>query len=391
MNICIVCDDVFPSLGGRGKSTERWALKLVERGHKVIIFSARNKNKKKRDYVGKLEIYRFSGLKVPKTKGRLYLGIPYPPTIGIILKREKIDIIIINSMYYMGFINIFYAKSLNIPVIAAIHTQPENITKSIKGGSIINKAIYQLIINTSNSADKVIVPSEFAAKLAIKHGLEKNPIIVSNGIDIKKFNTSIIPAKFKRKYKIKNENLILFVGRLMPEKNVSSLLAAMPFVIKHLPNTKLAIVGDGPMKTQFKKTAKELSIAKKCIFTGLISEDLLRQAYAAADVFVLPSTVELQGIVLLEAMACGLPVMAAKIKTSAASELIDKGKNGYIFNPYNKKELAEKILKILTNKKLKNQMSKQSIKKAKEHSIEKSIDKIESICKKLIEKCLEKK
>ncbi|MBW2965913.1 glycosyltransferase [Candidatus Woesearchaeota archaeon] len=387
MNICIVCDDVFPSHGGRGKSTERWALKLAERGHKVIIFSARNKKGIKRNHVGKVEIYRFSALKVPWTKGMLYIGFPYPPNVRTILKREKIDIVIINSQYYLGFLNMLYAKSLNIPVISAIHTQPENITKNLRGTTIIDKAIYQAIINISNSADRVIVPSKFAAKLAKEYELEKNPIVISNGIDIKKFNNRINPAQFKRKYKLKNENIILFVGRLMSEKNVASLLSTMPLVIKQLPNTKLVIVGDGPQKTELKKLAKELKIQKNSIFTGRIKEDLLRQAYAASDIFVLPSIVELQGIVLLEAMACGIPIMAAKTKTSAASELIKEGKNGLTFNPYNKKELAKKILKILTNKQLKDKMSKQSINKVKEHSIEKSIDKLESLCKRLTGKC----
>ncbi len=203
MNICIVCDDVFPSHGGRGKSTERWALKLAERGHKVLIFSARNKKRTKREHIKDLEIYRFSSFKVPKTKGKLYVGFPYPPNIRIILKREKIDIVIINSQYYLGFINMFYANSLNIPVISAIHTQPENITETIKGSTIINKLIYQAIINISNSADKIIVPSKFAARLARKHGLKKTPIVISNGIDLKSFNNAITSKEFKRKYKIK--------------------------------------------------------------------------------------------------------------------------------------------------------------------------------------------
>jgi len=140
------------------------------------------------------------------------------------------------------------------------------------------------------------------------------------------------------------------------------------------------------LKAELEYLTSSLRISDRVVFTGRISENDLNAPFAAADLFVLPSTVELQGLVILEAMACGKPILVAKSKTSAASELVEEGQNGYTFKPYNKKELAEKIIKILSNKKLQERMSKCNLIKAKEHSIEKSIVKFEEVCQKLLKR-----
>ena len=312
MKICIVCDDVFPALGGRGKATERWAIELVKRGHKVMIFSARNWLGKKRENIHGIEIYKFASFRIPWTLGKMYLGFPYPPNNSKILKREKVDVVLVNSQFFLSFMTMFYAKSLNIPVVAAIHTQPENITKMIKGTSVVNTLVYDMIINVANLADRVIVPSKFGAELTKRHGLKKEPIVISNGIDLNKFDKNTPSGEFKKHYNL-NGKIILYVGRLMAEKNVGVLVKAFPFILKNI-KAKLVIIGEADHEDAYsinlKTQAKENS---NIILTGFLTGKPLQELYSNAGIFVLPSYYEGLPIVLLEALSYGLSCIASDI------------------------------------------------------------------------------
>jgi len=387
MRICIVCDDVFPSLGGKGKVAERYAEKLVERGHDVIIFAGRYKNTKGFQRKGKIRIYRFSGIALPKNNGRFFLGMPLPNKISRLLKKYQIDVINLYSWTYLTLTTILAAKVIGIPVLLSIHSQPENLTANIGiNSSLVEKYFYKFIVRMCNLSDRVQVVSKFTYGQLVKYGFKKKIEIISNGVDLKIFNPNVDYSSFTKRFHLENKKIILYVGRLMNEKNVDTLIKSFSIVSKKIKDAILVIVGYGFLRTELEQLSRSLVISDKVIFTGKISENDLNTPFATANLFVLPSTVELQGLVLLEAMACGKPILVAKSKTSAASELVEEGKNGYTFKPYDKKELAKKIIKILSNEKLQEKMSKYNLRKAKEHSIEKSVDKLEDVYQKLLKR-----
>jgi len=170
---------------------------------------------------------------------------------------------------------------------------------------------------------------------------------------------------------------LLFIGRLSIEKNVKLLIKAIPMIEKGFKNFEVYIVGDGGRRSWLEQLAKELKVDKKVRFFGRVRGKKLVALYNFADLFVQPSLAELEGMVILEAMSCGMPVLIANSKDSASPDIVNK--NGFTFNPRSPKDLAQKCLKLLKSEKLSKKMSDKSYDESKRYDIRKSIKETEEI------------
>lgn len=182
--------------------------------------------------------------------------------------------------------------------------------------------------------------------------------MIPNGIDV----------NFKRE-KILNEkqnNVILYVGRLLRRKGVDLLINAIPIIIKKIPDIKLIIVGSGPEEENLKNLAKKRGLEKIIQFEGFVSEEKKFAFLDIADIFVLPSLSEPFGIAILEAMACGKPVIGSNV--GGIPFIIENEKTGFLFESQNVCELAEKIIILLNEKELRDRMGKAGHEKAMEFS-----------------------
>lgn len=162
-----------------------------------------------------------------------------------------------------------------------------------------------------------------------------------------------------------------------PEKSVDTLIKAVPLIIKKEPNIQVLIVGFGHLEDKLKKLAVDLGVSEQVIFCGKVSDEDLILAYNAGDIFVLPSLAELEGMVVLEAMACGKPLLIADSSGSASPYLVSD--NGFLFKPEDARDLAEKAVKMLADDKLRAVMAKNSFNKSREYDIEKSVFKLEKL------------
>jgi len=153
----------------------------------------------------------------------------------------------------------------------------------------------------------------------------------------------------------------------------------MKILVQHDKSYMLLIVGRGNEKKNLENLSKILGIKNQVVFSGKVSDQKLPNYYATADIFVLPSLIELQGMVVLEAMAVGLPILVADAELSTSKELVKN--NGIIFKERNYKELANGIRKIFDDPTLMKLYSLNSLKIAKNHSIDKSVKKLEKIYK----------
>jgi len=387
MNICIVIDNIFPSHGGIGKTTERFAELLAKRGHKIIFLSSREKFNKKGFCITKdFGVYRLRGIRVPFTRGIYYQAIPNKKYIEKVLEKEEIDIILMTSYTLMRAAVEKVAKKMKIPTVLALHFQPENVSQHIHLDiAPIRRILGWWVKHISNLSEDVIVPSKFAKDVAESYGAVANFNIVSNGIDLKTFDKSKVDEKlFRKKFKLGNKRYFLSVGRLMPEKNIGTLLEAassIDYSKKENSDLITVIVGGGKSKKKLMKKARRLGILEHVIFAGKVDDALLKSAYKGCELFVLPSFIELEGIVVLEAMAMGSAVLVSNSKKSASPYLV-KG-NGKLFDPRDPEEMAEKMISIVNDKKGLAKMRRTSDKLIKNYQIEKSVDKVEKILKKL--------
>lgn len=381
MRVCFSSDQSFPPLGGEGVSTENFCVRLSERNHRVTVLTSEVKNI---PLVKEIRIYRFFAFHFPVAKN--YLAFPPFKKVVFVLKKEKIEIIQINELSYLGWQAWRTAKRLNIPVVIGFHGQVDNIIP-FHGFFFIRKLIELWFSYFLGKGDLVIAPSHFAARLCRKY--TDRPIqVVSNGVDFKKFNPGRVSSenerRFRERYLLGDCSLLLYVGRLSYEKNLNYLLRIMQALSKKKKEIKLLIVGKGVLKKNLKKRAKELGIAKDVVITGYLGGKGLLCAYLCADIFVLPSFCELQSIATMEAMAMKTVVLVARDEGNAARELVREGINGYTFDLGDTGEVVDKIIKILSDKKLERTMKEESFKAIQEHDIDKSVSKLERIYESLI-------
>jgi len=202
--------------------------------------------------------------------------------------------------------------------------------------------------------DYIIAPSYFTKKQIIetfKIPSEKIEVI-HEGVDTSKFdpnNKPIFRDKFKSQY------VILFVGALVKTKNVDKLIRVFNYVQKRI-DTSLVIVGEGPEKSNLMKIAKELNLKNKVFFEGFVKDEDLPYYYSSCDIFASCSIIEGFGLIFLEAMASGKPVVAFNI--ASIPEVVGNG--GIIIKNFDLKEMAEKIIELLSNKEVYEEYSRRA-------------------------------
>ncbi len=208
----------------------------------------------------------------------------------------------------------------------------------------------------AQDATLVTTISRYSKEKIIQHyHVDESRIrIVPNGVDTQRFKPPSDRSSLRALYGLKEEPCILFVGSLVPRKGLSYLIDAAREITGHTPNVKFLVAGDGPLKKSLTKTVSEKGLKENFEFIGRVNEENLAGLYGCVDVFVLPSIQEGQGIVLLEAQASGLPVVAFDV-SGVKEAMVDK-ETGLLAMPGSSGDLAAALLKIIGDKELCNRM-----------------------------------
>lgn len=379
LRIAMVCDPIGDYKAGVIVSTMRFARLLRDRGHHVIFIGARSKENPVDDYHHEMKAYRFRSIPLPKSGGwRLAL-----PTIGEakkILLDEQIDIVHLALPMSAALITAKAAHSLGIKIVAHSHSQPENLFMGAPklARPLLDRAWNTYLAWLYGKAESIIYPSKLAHSLLNNLTAENMPsAVISNGIDTKNFYPTDV-NDFHDRFGIPKDTVnILFVGRLFPEKSVDTLIEAMRHIIEVHPKTHAMIVGDGYLRPKLETLVKKLNIQEYVTFLGLVSDEEKLLAYNASDIFVLPSLAELEGMVVLEAMACGKPIIISDAKMSASRHFVDD--NGFLFETSNPKDLAIQALRLITDVSIRNRMGAKSLDKSKDYDIRKSVELLEEV------------
>lgn len=390
LNIAIVCDGITNTTAGSFISSLRFSEILRKRGHKVIFITSKSPGNNKIEYFNDFKTYRFFSVLLPKTEGQLYLSFPSTTQIKNILIQEKIDIVHIMIPTPSSISALRAARSLGINVVASSHTQPENLFLHLPKYfplEKMNNLFYKYMNRIYKNAEFVICPSKFAEKTLKKHNPNLNTCIISNGADTTKFKIVKSDDLIKKFLIPKKSKKMIFVGRLHPEKNIETLIQSMPHILKEYKDVHTMIIGFGHMTDHLKKLTKDLGLEKSITFCGKVTDHELKMAYSLGDIFVLPSLAELEGMAVLEAMACKTPILIANSKESASVDFVDG--NGFLFTPKDPKDLAKKALILLKNDKLREEMAIISYKNSRDFDIQKSIDKLEKVYYQSLKKKLE--
>jgi len=366
MEIAWFTETWLPTRDGVVTSLLLFKKQLEKRGHNIYIFAPGKENRRENNII-------YYEMKTWK-KYADYKFFPTTNTLFTAFKRTRkiineIGANIIHS-HSPGFIGInAITASKYAPLAFTFHTFiDESVYFAFKNENlqeIAKKAIRKWLKFYFSKCSCVIAPSQYVAS-RLKDLTDKEIKILPTGIEIERFRK----GNGKRiKEKFGNKKIILHVGRIVKEKNVHLLIESAPYILKKV-DAIFIIVGKGPAKNELEELVRKKGLENHFIFTGFVKDEELPDYYKAGDVFAFPSTYETQGIVALEAMASGMPVVAAKAK--AIPEFVKDGENGYLFKPNDAKELAEKILMAIENKEL----GKKAFEYAKRYSIEKMAEKL---------------
>ena len=188
--------------------------------------------------------------------------------------------------------------------------------------------------------------------------------VIPNGINLTNFNGVERDYEFRRQYALDNEKIILYMGRLVYEKGIQNLIAAMPKILENYNDAKLIIAGKGGMLDELKAQVESMGIANKVYFTGYLDAKQVQKMYKCADVAVFPSTYEPFGIVALEAMLAGVPTVVSDV--GGLNEIVEHGVTGMKSYAGNSNSIADSILALLYDHALATTVSKNAKAKVKE-------------------------
>ncbi|MCX8173836.1 MAG: glycosyltransferase [Thermoplasmata archaeon] len=336
MKILQVAPYFHPHVGGVESHVFALSRGLVELGHEVKVLTANHTNKLPTEE-------KFEGLEIIRvpTLANLF-NTPINPSI--FFKVRKLDFEVAHLHFPPPLASFFAALSLvklKKPYVLTYHCDVE---LPVPLGNLIVE-VYRNTMGryTVEHASKIIVHTKtYQATSRSIWNLE--PVIIPSAVDTQRFSPERFSPELKKRYG--TFRIVLFVGRLVYQKGVSFLIDAF----QYLPNNVLLlIVGDGPEMENLKKLAKIRNLEHRVIFLGRISHFELPSYFATCDVFVLPSVSRLEafGLVIVEAMASGKPVVVADIP--GVNEVIEDGREGLLCKPMNPEDLAEKIKRLLEN------------------------------------------
>lgn len=238
-------------------------------------------------------------------------------------------------------------KSFSIPLITTIHATEYGRNYGIHNDlqRTINNAEKWLI----NESDRLIVNSSYMKNELISlFSVDDSKIsVISNGVDLEKFDNIDTDTDFRLNYAAENEKIVFFVGRLVNEKGVHVLLNAIPKILSNYNDVKFVIAGKGPCLNNLIEQSRRLNISDKVYFTGFVSEEVLLKLYRCTDIAVFPSIYEPFGIVALEGMVAGIPVVVSDI--GGLKEIINHREDGMKFYSGNSNSLADCIIELLKN------------------------------------------
>lgn len=352
MRIAIFSDNFYPELGGIQDSLASLGRELDQRDHQVNFYVARCSAKdfavaklpvKEINLGRNVRIIRFFSLPVlsPTKQSRLVIptGLRW-----LELKKFKPDIIHSHTFLGLGLEAITAARFFNLPLVGTNHwviTEFNNYSPIAR--ELFAKWSLKYVIWYYNHCDFVTAPSRTVLTEMLEYGFYKPRQVVSNQIDLSIFKPSRDDKnKFKKEFNL-SEATVVYAGRFGPEKKIEVIIRALALVKDYLPKINLAIAGHGSAEFELKKLVKELHLEANVKFYGTLDKVKLCRLYNAADIFVIASTSESQSMVLLQAMACGLPVIG--VNWRALPEYINRH-NGYTVAADNSKEMADKIIHL---------------------------------------------
>jgi glycosyltransferase involved in cell wall biosynthesis/ubiquinone/menaquinone biosynthesis C-methylase UbiE len=374
-----------------GNFVYKLANELKERGFEIIFLTPHYPDTKLKEDVDGLKVYRFPYFypfkyqKLHREDGIVYyLKNSHLAKMQVILlflselfyaikiiRKEKIDIIHSHWLLPQGLVGSICRKIFGIPHITTIHSSEITLIKKIPFG----RRIMEFVVNNT---DKIVSVSSHRASEVLnfispkisKTAKEKIDIIPM-GVDLSEIRNEINKDELKAKYGINSKFVVLFVGRLVEVNGCEYLIKSFKSVVNKISDVQLIIAGSGSLEFKLKKMVTDQNMEEYIRFDGPVEHTKICDYYSLSDILVFPSIVDSSGfeeglpVVLLEALVAGKPVVATK--TKGVMEVIKDEWNGVLVEQKNSEQIAEKVLELFNDEKLRIEISKNALETAKKY------------------------
>ncbi len=354
MRILMLSDVYFPRVNGVSSSIHTFREQLLSLGHHVTLVAPAYPE----DYDDDEDTIRVASRRVPRDpEDRLMVRAKL---FGLEkrLAQQQFDVIHIQTPFIAHYFGLTLRKALNIPVVETYHTFFEEYLFHyipFLPKSWMRFCAKYFSRRQCNAVDAVIVPSRAMKKVLTDYGITSPMEILPTGIQLEAFSSGD-GVRFRQQYQIDQDRpVITFIGRVAFEKNIAFLLRMMAVALKTTPNILFVIAGEGPALPSLQKLTAQLNLSENVKFIGYLArKSALPDCYCAANAFVFASNTETQGLVLLEAMALGVPVVS-----TAAMGTIDilEGNPAAIVCQEDEQTFAHSLCQLLDDKEKQRAMS----------------------------------
>lgn len=375
--VLIGADTFAPDVNGAARFTMEHAARLARRGHEVHVVAPATELRSSSGmemFDGQpIVVHRLRSIKWPPHEW-LRVAMPWEVRryVRRIIAEVRPDVVHLQSFIDIGRGLAIEADRAGVPLVATNHVMPDNFVEFSGVPRVMHERLarfgWDLAHRVYSRADVVTSPTPIAANYLAAQARLPEVLPVSCGIDL---------SRFAPKSERPNRNRILFVGRLDPEKNLTTLLDAFALIPAGY-NASLEIVGHGSERARLEAHAARLGVTDRVVFRGYVADEELVQILHTATVFVMPSTAELQSIATLEAMASGTPVVLAD--AMALPHLVATGHEGFLVPPTDAAAFAARITHILDLDAVAyEQMSRAAHTTARTHDCDAVTDRFEAL------------
>lgn len=380
MNILMMTNTYLPFVGGVERSVETFSRELRKRGHDVLIVAPEYEDMPEHEehVVRVPAIQHFNGTDFS-------VSLPIPGFLHDRLEKFKPDIVHSHHPFLLGATAVRVSSRYDLPLVFTFHTLYEEYTHYVPGDSdAMKRFVIELSTGYSNLCDQVIAPSKSIAAVLQKRNVIAPVEVIPTGIHTDRFANGD-SRRFRSKYSIPDDAFVIgFISRLAPEKNIDFLNEIAAGFLKKHDDSFFVVVGTGSSEETIEEFFETENLSGRLVMTGNLDGQELIDAYHGLDVFVFVSKSETQGLVVEEAMAAGLPVVA--LEASGVREVMKDNENGRMIRQENVDLFVEALDELYdTTDEERQRLRKGALDTAEKYSVHHSIDRIEKVYNRLRE------
>ena len=376
MRIGMMADAYRPHVSGITHYISLNKRSLEKSGHQVFVFTFGGE-----DYADEeSNIVRSPGLPLADTG--YYFGLRYTRLAR--RKLQTMDIVHVHHPFLSGWMSLRYARPHGIPIVFTNHTRYDLYAHAYLPSvpeQLSTTFLQAFLPSFCRDVDLVIAPSQGLKQVLVQLGVDAPIETIPNGVDLVPFRTPTRVVGREELGLSETDTLLVYSGRLGPEKNLTFLMRAFAGVLAAYPDTSLLLLGDGPERENLQHLASQSGVEKQVVFCGMVPYRDLPCYLAAGDVFVTASVTEVHPLSVIEALASGLPVLG--IDSPGIADTIVDGENG-LLSTNDLAAFTAKLARLVADRKLRKKLAEGASRSADQYAIENTSAVVESQYERLV-------